>query len=135
MTEHAHHLEIRTLVTTASDCGEGRVCPSVHEVVGVTEHLWVVSKRATADENAAFMHLLDSGEILGWMPSGLLPAVCEAVARTRGVTGPGVHPDRDYVISSEVTGGEELIAFAELLDPVTEQLGTVKAWALEGVAA
>lgn len=135
MTENVHHLEIRTLVTTASECGESRVCPSVHEVVGAPENLWVVSKRTTPAETAAFQHLLDEGEVLGWMPAGLLPAECDAVTRTRGVTGPGVHPDRVYVISSEVTGEGELIAFAELFDPVTEQLGTVKARLLEGVAA
>lgn len=135
MTEHTHQLEIRTLVTTANLCGESRVCPSVHEVVGTPEHLWVVSKQTTATEHAAFKHLLAEGEILGWMPAGLLPAACDAVARTHGVTGPGVHADRVYVISSEVTGEIELIAFAELFDPITEQLGTIKARLLEGVAA
>lgn len=135
MTEHVPHLEIRTLVTTASECGESRVCPSVHEVVGDTEELWVVSKRTTPAEAAPFQHLLDKGEVVGWMPAGLLPAECDAVARTRGVTGPGLHPDRVYVISSEVTGEVELNAFAELFDPITEQLGTVKAQVLDGVAA
>ncbi|MBC3189487.1 hypothetical protein H7X46_00185 [Pseudonocardia sp. C8] len=135
MTQHAHHLEIRTLVTTAHECGEGRVCPSVHEVVGAPDRLWVVSKRPTTHEHAAFAHLLDDGEILGWMPPGLLPDACEAVARTRGTARPGVHPDRVYVISSQVIDEVELIAFANLWDPEREQLGTVRARALEGVGA
>lgn len=135
MTQHAHRMEIRTLVTTANECGEGRVCPSVHEVVGTADRLWVVSKRAAADEHAAFAHLLCEGETVGWVPPGLLPNSCEAVARTRGVPGPESRLDRVYVISTEVTDEVELIAFAELLDPGTEQLGTIAAHELEGVGA
>lgn len=135
MIQHTRHMEIRTLVTTANECGEGRVCPSVHEVVGAVDRLWVVSKRATADERAAFAHLLGEGETVGWVPPGLLPDSCEAVARTRGVAGPELRSDRVYVISSEVDDEVELIAFAELWDPGTEQLGTIAAHALEGVGA
>ncbi|MBN9739435.1 hypothetical protein PP1_031125 [Pseudonocardia sp. P1] len=71
---------------------------------------------------AALTARLDEGKVLSRMPGGLL----------RGVTGPGLHPDRVYVISSEVTSEVELIALAELFDPITEQLGTVKAQVLEG---
>lgn len=135
MTQRAHQLEIRTLVTTAHACGEGRICPSVHEVVGRADQLWVVSNRPTAREQAAVAHLLDDGEILGWMPTGLLPETCEAVARTRGAAHPGLRSDRVYVISSQVTDELELLAFTELWDPGREQLGTVQSRALEGLAA
>ncbi|MBP2371661.1 hypothetical protein [Pseudonocardia parietis] len=133
MAQQAHHLEIRTIVTTANECGEGRICPSVHEVVGAPDRLWVVSKRAADHERAAFAHVLDEGEILGWVPPGLLPDDCEAITRTRDVAGPGSRRDRVFVISSEVTDEIELIAFAQLWDPSTEQLGTVAAHTLEGV--
>ncbi len=127
-----HSLTIRTLRTAA--CGESRICPSVHEVKERPDVLFVVSKQVTdPGERAAFAHLLEDGLQVGWMPAGFLPVDSDALLLTSGVTGPGVRQDRQYVISSEVTDAADLAAFDHLMDPDTEQLGTVLTRTLQGV--
>lgn len=117
-------MQVRTLRTTAHDCPNKWDCPSVHELDTDPERRYVVSKQASPAERDAFAHLLGPGEVLGWMPPGLLPTENVLLSRASEVVSPALNPDRQYVITELVNDSAVLAEFGDLVSR-NEQLGTV----------
>lgn len=64
----------RTLADDDEHCPDGRVCPSIHVVASRPERRYVVVKRLDDQaEAAAFAPLVGEDELVGWVPSELLP--------------------------------------------------------------
>lgn len=61
-----------------------------------------MSKQASAAEYAVFRHLIQAGEILGWVPVGLLDERNGMLDRTRQVHSDVLDPSRRYVITAAV---------------------------------
>lgn len=126
-------MKITTLLTAADDCPVDRTCPSVHDLDIDPENRYVISKRLTTEGEAALLKpLLEVGEVAGFMPAGFLPAASALFDRTRGVSGPALRADRQYVIVRGVTDPALLSEFAHLM-AADEQLGAVPALVLQEV--
>lgn len=117
-------MKVTTLITTADDCPNKWDCPSVHDLDVDPERRYVVSKQASAAEYAVFRHLIQTGEILGWVPVGLLDERNGMLDRTRQVHSDVLDPSRRYVITAAVRDPLVLARFGDLVSR-NEQLGTV----------
>lgn len=66
--------KIRTLLTLAGSCGENRTCPSIHELEGEPDTLYVIGKKVSPATRAAFAHLMADDEEIHAVPRRLFPS-------------------------------------------------------------
>lgn len=119
-------MHVRTLLTTANDCPNKWDCPSVHELDTDPDGRYLISKQASQAERETFTQLLASGEVVGWVPVGLLDECNGLLDRTRGVADQALLPGRRYVITTAVTDVSILALFGDLVGR-GEQLGRISA--------
>lgn len=119
-------MHVRTLLTTANDCPNKWDCPSVHELDTDPGGRYLISKQASLAEREVFTHLLASGEVVGWVPEGLLDECNSLLDRTRGVAGEALRTGRRYVITTAVTDVSILELFGDLVGR-GEQIGRTSA--------